>query len=418
MPRFPFVFGCLVTALGFFWLVAVVAGLLFVTGGVPVMPLLFLLGVVYCLVLFAYFHYRLGRQAELLHLLTTAVEARAPLAPVLRAYLVDRPNGPLREFWVATLLFFILPGYYWVWYQRFNFNRKVARVAALLEAGYPLPDALEATPGVAPRQTMLAAAVGESVGRLDLCLRGSAVPRTTPVWLEVLPRVVYPLLVLFFINGVLSFWTIFLAPKMYTIFRDFNMQLPAVTLHLMAWGSWLSEYGWLVALASLFLAWVAVLLIFSPGLRWHFPIISWFYRRGVQSRVLKMLSPMLEAGKPVPKALSLLESTGFFPGVVERRLSAACERVERGEPLADSLARESLLPWAVAPLVRAAERVHNLPWVLAELGDSLTHGMIRRLRRASVIIGPLILAAVGGLVGCMALGMFLPLIKLIEGMSR
>src|SRR5262249_36398673 len=131
-------------------------GLLFIT----------LLGVAYMWAAFAFVRYRSLRRDELLQVLATAAETGAPLAAALRAYLLDRPHGPLHEFWVATLLFFLLPGYYWLWHKNHSYDRKVDRLAMLLEGGAPLSHALRETPGVASRETMLAAAVGEATNRL------------------------------------------------------------------------------------------------------------------------------------------------------------------------------------------------------------------------------------------------------------
>ena len=97
--------------------------------------LLLVVSLMYGWMLVAYFHYRQGRQNEFLHLLTTAVETDAPLAPAVRAYLEDRPHGWLREFWVAVLLFFVVPGYYWIWHRRHSYDQKVAAVAHRLEQG-------------------------------------------------------------------------------------------------------------------------------------------------------------------------------------------------------------------------------------------------------------------------------------------
>src|SRR6267154_866736 len=71
-------------------------------------PFVFLLLLVYGWMLFAYLHYRQGRQEEMMQLLSAAAESQAPLAPALWAYLRDRPHGLLREFWVALLLFFVV----------------------------------------------------------------------------------------------------------------------------------------------------------------------------------------------------------------------------------------------------------------------------------------------------------------------
>jgi type II secretory pathway component PulF len=386
-------------------------------GGFGGVPLVLLLSVPYVWVVFAFFHYRQCRQDEFLHLLTTAVEAQAPLAPALGAYVAERPNSPLREVWVATLLFFLLPGYYWLWYRRFSFDRKVARVAGLLDMGYSLPDALYATPGVAPQQTLLAATVGESTGQLALCLRHSVQTRLAPVWLEVVPRVAYPFLLLFFISGVWHFWMIFIAAKFEYLFQEFGIDLPEATEQLFALANWMSDYGWFVPLAVLGIAAVVLILLLDSTFRWYCPIVGGFYRRIIQSRVLRMLGVLLETGKPVPEALGILADSGYFPPVAERSLGAVRLRVEHGEPLPDCLRRGGLLPRATVPLVQAAERLGNLPWVLGELSVSLANGVIRRLRWLSLVIGPLALIAIGSLVAFLALGMFLPLIELLTRLT-
>ena len=45
-------------------------------------------------------------------------------------YLSDRPQGQMRELWVALLLFFVAPGYYWFWHRRHCFDSKVAQLLA------------------------------------------------------------------------------------------------------------------------------------------------------------------------------------------------------------------------------------------------------------------------------------------------
>ena len=131
--------GVIGTVVGFLTLAAGAALVMTQGRAVPLgVPLLLFGTLCYGWMLFAYLHYHQARQEEFLQLLTTAVESEAPLAPALWSYLSDRPHGPVREFWVAVLLFFVIPGYYWVWHRRHSFDHKVARVACLLEDGWPL----------------------------------------------------------------------------------------------------------------------------------------------------------------------------------------------------------------------------------------------------------------------------------------
>ena len=116
---------------------ATTAGLLFlfflilrfafiVIGGLLALPgLLLLMLSVYGWMIYAFVQYREGRQEEFTYLLQSAAEAQAPLAPVIRSYLADRPHGMLREFWVFLLLFFVFPGYYFFWHRQHTYDRRV-----------------------------------------------------------------------------------------------------------------------------------------------------------------------------------------------------------------------------------------------------------------------------------------------------
>jgi type II secretory pathway component PulF len=332
----------------------------------------------------------------------------------LWAYLEDRPHGVEREAWVAILLFFVFPGYYWIWHRRHSYDHKVARVARLLEAGISLPDALQATPGVVSRDTILAARVGQSSGKLAYCLRHAALWRPAALWLQVVARLLYPLLLLCCVVSIITFWMIYILPKMQRIFYEFHEALPESTERLISASYFAEEYGWIAVAAFFGFAAFVVLLFFSSPLRWYLPIIARFYRMHVQGRVLKMLGLFLDAGKPVPQALGLLASSGYFSTIARWRLRRTQRLVEQGEALANSLRRGGLLPRSMAPLVQAAERMQNLPWALTELGENRANRARRLLRNLSLATTPVFVVIIGVIVGFVVLGIFSPVIELIS----
>jgi type II secretory pathway component PulF len=391
----------------------VVAVLLFWTLGVLGVPLFLIFLGLYGWMITAYFHYRFGRQDEFLHLLTAAADAEAPLAPALRAYLRDRPHGSEREFFVGLLLFFVVPGYYWFWHRGHSFDRKVARAALALEQGAPLSEALRRAPGIASHETELAALVGGSTGKLAFTLRRAARGRIAHVWLEAMPRLLYPLLLIIFLATVIDFCMVFILPRFQKIFADFHMVLPWSTRQFANVVEFVSEHWWEVALGVQALVFLAVLWYVSATVRWFCPGLGWIYRLSIRSRVLQMLGILLEAGKNVPEALSILISSGYFTGVVRSRLKKARTLVESGEPLADSLRYVGLLPAPMMLLLRAAERARNLPWALAELGEQLAQRTIRLVQRMSLAAAPIAVLCIGILVGCVVVSMFLPMVKLI-----
>lgn len=412
--------GLAVVGIGLFGLMLAV---LFLLAGLGYGGLMFLLvlGAAYTWMIFAFVHYRLCRQEELVGVLTAAVDASAPLAPALWAYLRDRPHDGLREFWVALLLNAVVPGYYWLWYRRSNFDHKVAQVAHLLEEGHSLYQALRGTPGAASRTTQLAALLGEQTGQMATSLRVFRSPARgllATAWVEVVPRLAYPLLLLLFVAGILSFWSTFLLPKFERIFGEMGVELPVETDRVITIAAFADDWGWVLGLAVPTLAFLLAGLLLSPGFRWYFPIVGFFYRIHIRSEILQALALLLQTNTPAPAGLAMLADCAALPGGARRRLRAVRRRVERGEPLADSLRRGRIVRRTMVPLLHTAQRAGSLPWALAELSDVLARQAARRVRGLSLTLFPVSIVGIGFVVALVVLGMYVPLISLIEGLGQ
>jgi type II secretory pathway component PulF len=385
--------------------------------GWSAMFVLFALFAFYGWIVYSFLFYRVCRREELLHLFASAAEGGVPLAAALRAYLQDRPRGEMRAFWLASLLcLFPLPGFYWIWYRRTNFDRKVEELARQLELGVPLYRALQVSPALATRDTVLAAAIGETTGQLPRCLRGSADRRISTAWVEMLPQLIYPFVLLIVIAFVVSFLGYFIVPKFKRIFQEFGVSMPPATELLLYQSDFIVEYRWAIAFAIQLVMVTALVLVLSSSARWFFPGLSAIYRRMVRSRVLQTLSLLLQVGKPMPESLAVL--LGMPMGAMALRLlDRARTRVEQGESFDESLYQVGLLPESMLPLVRAAVRAGNLPWALAEMADTLYGRTMRNLQRIVQAVFPLVVILFGGLIGFIVISMFLPLIKLITELS-
>src|SRR5260370_10559618 len=188
---------------------------------------------------YAFFHYRYVRQEELLHVLQTAAQANAPLAPTVWAYVSDRPECSWREFTVSILLF---PIYYRSWHRWYSYDRKVEQLALILEGGALLHLALKAVSGVASRETVLAAAIGQASGQMAPCLAQVKRWQLAALWLEVIPRLAYPLILILTEIFILWFQMIFIVPKFEKIFADFKIKMPWLTEQMIAGARWVLSY--------------------------------------------------------------------------------------------------------------------------------------------------------------------------------
>jgi type II secretory pathway component PulF len=368
-------------------------------------------------IIYSFLYYRHCRREELLHLFSGAVEDGLPLAPPLRAYLEDRPRGPMRRFWLACFLCVLpVPGFYWIWYRRNSFDRRVEELANLLEHGVPLHQAFQMVPATATRETQLAAAIGASTGQLAQCLRSAVRRRVSTLWIDFVPQFVYVAVVLIVIASVVSFLGYFIVPKFKRIFADFGTELPELTRSVILESSIIGSY-WLVALLvvqSLML--LALLFIFSSTVRWYFPGLGAIYRRDMRSRVLRCLGLLLKTGMPVPASIAVMTRLPLSYTTLDR-LEDVRGQIEQGEPLGESLLRVGLLPARMLPLVHAAERAGNLPWALVEMADSLYLRTVRLIQRIMQVVFPTIVVLLGCLVALVVISFFLPIVKLITELA-
>ncbi|MCI0462554.1 MAG: type II secretion system F family protein [Gemmataceae bacterium] len=389
--------------------------LVFALGLLPGLIVFLLLFLWWCWQLFAYVQYRFCRQEEFLHVLQTAAATQAPLESVLRAYLEDRPQGGLYRFWVGSLLFFVFPGFYWVHLQR-RFDARLAGLLQLLEAGVPLHRALGEVPGVVSREIALAITVGQFTGRLPEALHHLPRRHSASAWVELLPRLLYPLLLLVIMLLSMTFLTIFIIPKFEKIFTEFKLKLPGPTQSFIGASRWFARYSGEVFLLGLNLLILINLLLFSSRAKWYCPGVGRLYRLQTRGQFLQTLGLALQTGKPVPEVLDSLLEARLFPRVVEKRVELLQADLEQGQPLVPSLARHGLITESLRGLLVAAEKAHNLPWALEELGDTLSQRAIRGIHRLTMVLFPLTIFACACLVALVALSLFSPLVAMIEGM--
>src|SRR5581483_1274255 len=130
--------------------------------------------------------------------------------------------------------------------------------------------------------------------------------RLAGAYVEMLPRILYPLMLVVFIGGVVMFLMVVIMPKLTRICAEMDAPLPEQTTQLIDAFQVIDDYSGLLALGVLGVIAAAVLVGLSPTLRWYLPGIGRLTRWEAQGLVLRMLGTLTGVGRPVPEALGLL----------------------------------------------------------------------------------------------------------------
>ena len=335
-----------------------------------------------------------GRRTRLLWLLTVSVENGLSLPDELDAFSEGR---------------------------RWREAAGLQHLASRLRDGEGLAVALESQPGILPPSTVSAIRAAESTGTLATQLRGEATRQMNDLQRAHLDGPLAALafyywtviLILLLVMGYVAKWII---PKHLQIFEGMQVPVPPLTRLVMGIGDWTREYVWLavpliLAPASLLMLLSYIYLVGWPN--FNLPLLMrWFPRRDAPG-VLRSLSAAAASGEALPPLLEDMAEHHPRPDLAER-LDRIGKSVSAGDDPWNCLVYEGLLNRREAAVITSASRAGHLPFALGALADSIERAQQHRKLWWIEICKPLVVLSIGLVVAVYAIGMFLPLLAILE----
>lgn len=292
-----------------------------------------------------------------------------------------------------------------------------------VEEGRQLSEAMQAHPGWFDPVSRSMVAAGESGGRLEAMLDRLAklTRQQQKVRSSIIGAMVYPSLLICVAGAVLVVMLVFVMPRFEGLFKTLTTPLPPSTRVLMSAGRALRE-EWPYFVGGAVAAGVGVRLALGgargrparDALLVRLPQIGAIARGVATARLARVLGVLLEGKVPLLDALRLArESAGNtqYTGL----MAAAEEAVGRGESVSAVFASPEgrrLVSASVFEAVRSGERSGQMAPALLTIADALDEDNELVLRSLASIVEPLILIALGLIVGGVAMSMFLPLFDL------
>jgi type IV pilus assembly protein PilC len=301
-------------------------------------------------------------------------------------------------------------------------------VLAEIEHGSSLNAAMARQPAAFPRLVCAIVAAGEAGGILDDVLDRLAafLERDADLRKKLRAALAYPTVVLTTALALIVFLLARIVPMFAQMFASFHVDLPLTTQLLLMLGTTLQRPTvWLVAVGTAGgLAALGVVArrttagaIAFDRVRFRLPLVGRLMREATTARVARTLGTLLRAGIELLAAIEVVRPVAGSPlyAAALARLDIA---LRAGEPLTASLAASRLFdPLAVA-LVRAGEETGQVDEMLLTVAGYFEAEVDAAIATLGAVIEPVLIVALGVLVGFIVFSIFLPLYSLIGSVSR
>jgi type IV pilus assembly protein PilC len=303
-----------------------------------------------------------------------------------------------------------------------KFAAVIGEVRADVEGGLMLSEALARHPKIFSRLFVSMVEAGEAAGILDVVLDRVAfqIEKETQIKRRVKGALMYPLMVLAFATLVLCGMLMFLVPIFVNIFAQLGGDLPMLTKVVVTLSNGLKNYWYIIfPLGGGLIYGLLRAKKTTQGqrvwdrMRLKAPVgIGAVVMKVGMARFSRTLSTLIGAGVDIIRAL---EITGTTSGntVIEEAVEIVKDQVHQGIPIAIPLGQIEIFPPMVAQMVRVGEETGELEKMLGKIADFYEDEVDSSIATLTSIIEPLMMIAVGMMVGVIIISMYLPMFKLL-----
>jgi general secretion pathway protein F len=239
---------------------------------------------------------------------------------------------------------------------------------------------------------------------------------------KLISSAIYPSILFIVGGGVSTFLITFVVPRFATIYEGTGRSLPWMSQALLDWGKFAAAHG-----LPLFAAGVAVAIAGGAAVRatiarvglvsllGRLPLLGPHLRIYQLSRLYLTLGMLLEGGIPIVSAMETAGGT-ISPALRDGLLRARAA-VQAGAPLSSSFHAENLTTPISLRMLRVGERSGELGNMLTQSAAFYDGEISRWIDRFTRMFEPLLMSAIGLVVGTIVVLLYMPIFDLAEGLS-
>ncbi|MFB3909585.1 MAG: type II secretion system F family protein [Candidatus Eisenbacteria bacterium] len=330
----------------------------------------------------------------------TVLEAGIPLARGLRGLAADASGRVMR--------------------------RAIGDVAARIEGGSSISDAMAAQPGIFNKMYLSLVRAGERAGTLDAMLDQLAVylEKTDAIRTKVRSAMAYPVFVLVFVVLAGIFLLLKVVPAFDDIYTQLGQQLPALTRAVVAASAAIRAN----VLASIVITLAVILTLYmvtrTRSGRYakdlfliRMPLFGPIIRKAVMSRFARTFGVLTRSGLPILEALELVKGAAGNE-VVSKGIDDAKRSIEQGHGVTASFRATGKFPEMVLQMMATGEESGQMDAMLLKVSDFYDREVEAAVEGLASLIEPAMIVIVGALIGIIVVAMFLPIFYMGDAIMK
>jgi type IV pilus assembly protein PilC len=295
-----------------------------------------------------------------------------------------------------------------------------------VESGMTLSEAMGRHPKAFDRLYVNMVRAGEAGGALEIILKRLAEfkEKSQSLKKKIIGAMVYPAVVITVAVGILIFIMVAIIPKFKSIFNDFNLQLPWMTKQLIQISNWMAQYWYWIPLFPVGMYLLIKLIrltktgtyILDRMILW-IPVVGTLVEKTIVARTMRTLGTLVSSGVPILEALSIVRDTANN-AVFEKMFQRVLESIREGDTIAEPLKKARLVDDMVVNMIEVGEETGDLDTMLYKVADFYDEEVDNTVKALLSLLEPMMVVFLGGAIGAIVISLFLPLIKLLEGLSK
>ncbi len=310
--------------------------------------------------------------------------------------------------------------------EKASLKDALKKIREEVETGLPLSEAMGKHPKIFNRLYIYLVRAGEASGNLDGILERIATYQEKQAALrgKLKSAMTYPGVVLTIALGVTYFLLTGIVPQFAGILTQLGGELPIITKILMALSDFLTNQWWVLVL--MIVGTVGGITLFYrtdkgkhviDALLLKTPVVGNLIQKAAIASFSNTFGLLLKSGVNIIEAIEITKGTAGNV-IIEDVLEEAKQSVQRGEQISATLInRPKIFPPLVSSMISIGEETGNVDAMMEKIAGFYEREVNEAIEGLTAALEPMLIVFLGGVVGFIVAGMFLPMFAIMGQLS-